>query len=459
MKTIFQLLIYNLICFVAVAQFNVTIKTPKGTNVAALDYLYLYEDYNQTEWESEDNYWLTYGNVDSSEVTLLAHSSIGYNCHSYAWHVSEGGDTLWINDLDANYNDIDNVNKYWDDDSYLETTQSNHCKVFYHPETQNDHSAVTTSQSGWFISKWANGPLVRHKYDNCPFWNSSVNLKYYKLSNPTISGSTSPLCNNVQRTFSESAFTDIDLDYDWSAPSPLSEVSGDGTSSYTVKGTSQNGLGTVSLMVTTPSGAMALQVKTVWVGAPVISSIDGPQGTPNNHWAYYSAQLESSLSAPTEYNWTLSPLNGNYVYEHGANGINVNCDILFSNTGNYQLVVQAKNTCSAPNFGPYCVRGIYVYNSYYMMISPNPTTGETTISIESKTEELGLKSASTESVFDETTEWDMEIYSPAQALKEKKTKLKGNSTTIQTQSWKEGVYVVRVKYKDEILTGKLVVKK
>ena len=33
------------------------------------------------------------------------------------------------------------------------------------------------------------------------------------------------------------------------------------------------------------------------------------------------------------------------------------------------------------------------------------------------------------------------------------------STKIQTSGWKEGVYMVRVKYKDEILTGKLVVKK
>ena len=114
------------------------------------------------------------------------------------------------------------------------------------------------------------------------------------------------------------------------------------------------------------------------------------------------------------------------------------------------MVVQAKNTCSAPNFGPYCVRGIYVYNSYYMMISPNPTTGETTLSIESTSEEKTV---------DGNTVWKLEIYSPAQALKEKKTKLKGNNTIIQTQSWKEGVYVVRVKYKDEILIGKLVVKK
>jgi hypothetical protein len=53
----------------------------------------------------------------------------------------------------------------------------------------------------------------------------------------------------------------------------------------------------------------------------------------------------------------------------------------------------------------------------------------------------------------------MEIYSPMQALKTKKTRLKGKSTTIQTAGWTEGVYTVRVKYKDEILTGKLIVRK
>ncbi|NQU54254.1 MAG: T9SS type A sorting domain-containing protein [Bacteroidetes bacterium] len=170
--------------------------------------------------------------------------------------------------------------------------------------------------------------------------------------------------------------------------------------------------------------------------------------------------MESSLSAPTDYNWTLSPLNGNYVYEHGDNGVNVNCDILFSSTGNYQLVVQAGNTCSAPNFGPSYVRGIYVYTSYYMMISPNPTSGEASLSIESGSpEEATLKSASTESTFDETAEWDLEVYDNVQNLKLKKTKLKGKSTKIQTHGWKDGVYMVRVKYKDEILTGKLVVKK
>jgi hypothetical protein len=46
-----------------------------------------------------------------------------------------------------------------------------------------------------------------------------------------------------------------------------------------------------------------------------------------------------------------------------------------------------------------------------------------------------------------------------QALKTKKTRLKGKNTIIQTAGWTEGVYTVHVKYQDEILTGKLVVKR
>jgi hypothetical protein len=133
-----------------------------------------------------------------------------------------------------------------------------------------------------------------------------------------------------------------------------------------------------------------------------------------------------------------------------------------TNSSGGGILTLIAQTCCGPNItimSEVLATDGYDCDGWYMSFSPNPTTGETTLLIDSKTEDLGLKSASTEPVFDENTEWELEIYSPAQALKEKRTKLKGNSTTIQTQSWKEGVYMVRVKYKDEILTGKLVVKK
>jgi hypothetical protein len=84
-----------------------------------------------------------------------------------------------------------------------------------------------------------------------------------------------------------------------------------------------------------------------------------------------------------------------------------------------------------------------------LVLSPNPTTAETTLSIE-------LTSA--EATFDENTEWDLEIYDQVQTLKEKNAKLKGKEYQIQTAGWKEGVYFVRVKYKDEITISQLVVK-
>jgi hypothetical protein len=72
---------------------------------------------------------------------------------------------------------------------------------------------------------------------------------------------------------------------------------------------------------------------------------------------------------------------------------------------------------------------------------------------------LSIKSGSEEETLDETIEWDLEIYSETLVLKEKKTGLKGSEYVIQTPGWKEGLYLVRVKYGEEALTGKLMVKK
>ncbi len=137
---------------------------------------------------------------------------------------------------------------------------------------------------------------------------------------------------------------------------------------------------------------------------------------------------------------TLISTSGNTAY------INTN------SSGGGILTINAQTCCSTNTaiLSEVIATNGYDCGGYYMMFSPNPTTGETTLTIESTSEEKTV---------DENAEWELEIYSPTQTLKEKRTKLKGKSTTIQTQSWEEGVYVVRVKYKDEILTGKLVVKK
>ena len=72
---------------------------------------------------------------------------------------------------------------------------------------------------------------------------------------------------------------------------------------------------------------------------------------------------------------------------------------------------------------------------------------------------LSIETTSEDSEFDENAQWELEVYSPGQLLKEKKTNIRGKSAKIQTSGWTEGIYMVRVKYKDEVLQGKLVVKK
>jgi Zn-dependent metalloprotease len=257
----------------------------------------------------------------------------------------------------------------------------------------------------------------------------------YTVSGPSI------VCSSGS-TFSVTNLPFVDSII-WSTGRFLMVYSGQNTNAPVI-GATGSGSSWVTARLVTDCRSITLPQQEVWAGAPKIANIDGPTTTPNNQWAYYTAQLESTLSSPTDYNWILNPLNGNSVYDYGQY-----CDIAFYNSGSYQLVVQAKNTCSDPNYGPYYVTGIYVYDTRSLSFSPNPTTGETTLTIETN---------SAEKTFDESAEWNLEVYSETQLLKTKQTSLRGRSAKIQTAGWKEGVYMVRVNYNGEVLTGKLVVK-
>ncbi len=95
-----------------------------------------------------------------------------YNCHAYAWSVSEGGKKYWMN--------TPNDDIYMTDGSYIQTYQSDPKarKVSY---GNDDHSAIIPSHGGlYFISKWGAGCLMKHTYRDCPY--TSTGLKFYKLS-------------------------------------------------------------------------------------------------------------------------------------------------------------------------------------------------------------------------------------------------------------------------------------
>jgi len=256
----------------------------------------------------------------------------------------------------------------------------------------------------------------------------------------------------------------------WSKTGSLQQVGGNTSSTYTViaSSCSQNGAGALTATIKNSQGATFLtRSKNVNVmGASpsdinlvVMGNLSGQQVNqymlcPNTGYILI-CEYDDVICTASNYNWILP--SGMTLINSSQNWAYINTN----SSGGGILTLKAQ-TCCGPNItimSEVLATDGYDCDGWYMSFSPNPTTGETTLLIESKTEDLGLKSASTEPVFDENTEWELEVYSPSQALKEKRTKLKGNSTIIQTQSWKEGVYMVRVKYKGEILTGKLVVKK
>lgn len=141
----------------------------------------------------------------SLNATIVDESDGSYNCHGYAWVLTEGGDKVVLKD--------DQEFKYFGDSSYsndgdpsyLEITDSS---IATHAcyEPAKDHSIrviqddypISDSSTQIHVSKWGDGPLVRHglredwyAFDYAASHNDSlVPIKYYILKK-THSGTLS----------------------------------------------------------------------------------------------------------------------------------------------------------------------------------------------------------------------------------------------------------------------------
>lgn len=146
-----------------------TVYTPNGTLVN--DTYYRSEELSASQKANHDQYCTT----TYSQATLISSSTTTYNCHAYAWYMTEGGSAVWMGWT------INPTNVYWLDGSYISTTGAA-TKVSY---LSDNHSAVTTSTPNIFISKWGEYALMRHPKAHCPFDASS--LKYMKKNDmPTV---------------------------------------------------------------------------------------------------------------------------------------------------------------------------------------------------------------------------------------------------------------------------------
>lgn len=153
-------------------------QTPRGSDVWV-------EVLDDDDYTSSQKMNLMYNVINNYGADFLSEATYSYNCHSYAWHMTEGNsnDHVWL----GYYSTDEDV--YWDDGSYYEVPESLATKVRY----TNEHSAVRLSNN-LYVSKWGPWPLVAHTPNNVPS-GYGVPYKYYKRT-PPIAG-PSIICSSA----------------------------------------------------------------------------------------------------------------------------------------------------------------------------------------------------------------------------------------------------------------------
>lgn len=141
--------------------------------------------------------WLNLIKTYYPNVEIVGDATCEYNCHGYAWWVTDRGTKYWINCSEPPRSDgsfdvfnITNVSQLWSDGRFEECSQEEADHVFY--DDGADHSAIVISHD-LYESKWGNGYLVRHKPDDCPFKSKIMSNKkrYFKKVTPPDRGPSS----------------------------------------------------------------------------------------------------------------------------------------------------------------------------------------------------------------------------------------------------------------------------
>lgn len=191
---------------------NTTIYTSKGTAVSALKLTG--GELSSSEKNELKNEWL---NNYNNRIIFKGEATSAYNCHAYAWYCSEGNSYVWIN--------TPGDDAFWNDGSFVQTTNTagKDCKVSF---LNDDHSAVTSSRSGYLISKWGHDSLFEHSINDCPY--NSSGLRYYTYPDPTYNTVPSkPLVQTFTKDNDQSFTAAVSCDsrynvdqYEWKSDYP-----------------------------------------------------------------------------------------------------------------------------------------------------------------------------------------------------------------------------------------------
>lgn len=234
-------------------------------------------------------------------------------------------------------------------------------------------------------------------------------------------------------------------------PSSLfTTLSGTGKVANIVKASGAQGLGKITYTFQMPGGESFTAEKDIWVGDPLTpANINGftYNGMNFGQNSTYEFSFDpASVQNVNNYEWVVG--GGTIISGQGTNSITVLTGNNQGMTTYFDVSIRVENSCG---WSSYLWRSGFIDTGIgpaYIIISPNPSSGETTLELASNKEEA----------LTEEAEWELEVYDSMQSLKEKKIKIKGKQTKLNTSAWKDGVYIVRVRIGDEMISEKLMVK-
>ena len=384
----------------------------------------------------------------------MASASNKYNCHSYAWNISEGGrQIVWMNQLDEYGRP--NISKYWNDGSYVEATESEAEKIFYYT---GDHSAIKLKTApGKYESKWGRAPLIRHSPTNVPSLYKANYRKYYKknISPPSISGPT-VVCSQETYTIQDlPSGTSIQ----WNTSNGnLQLISGQGTRTAVFR---KNGTGECTIKATLRSTTLNITpTLEVWAGVPKTTV------STSKYKNVTSATVELILNNPATIidnmvsfsaqgtkvdprNWALKNHNEN-IFGLNRNGEYVT--IIPRKEGSGIFSMAALNDCGTGS--PAYVTVNVVKRRGYLSLFPNPATDVVTLRLTEPDDGMLSPQGQGSTTKGVTSTYEIQRWNGLTMLKSFKT----NQPTFQIPiaGLPAGLYFVRVIKDGQTYTEKLI---
>ena len=199
MKSILTIIIMILFSNLSWSQTYTTIYTPTNVSIEAI----ILPEFSPIDLATVEAIAADWIDDHNSDAVRVAPASAIYNCHGFAWHHSDGGGALWVNQLTQSSQP--NISKYWSGSTstYQSTTAQKANKIFY---PNGDHSAIAIS-STLYESKWGAWPRYRHAPTDCPY--NASGLQYYHIP---VSGDGLICSSEGYSTLSISGAT---YDWDW----------------------------------------------------------------------------------------------------------------------------------------------------------------------------------------------------------------------------------------------------